>query len=156
MPRRCSNGASNGGAGMIPQNYASRFDITEEEAARISSAAPNETEFILVYELDGWWREEIWEKRKMRDDFVGMLANALALALCVPAGPQEKTASNLAADIARIGLEQGFIDESLSSVQKSCRLTWAQNWGVFMIYRACEYVAAGAFVAALYLALIAL
>lgn len=97
---------------MIPKNYASRFDITGEEAARISSAAPNEREFILVYELDGWWREEVWQKRKVRDEFVGMLANALSLALCVPAGPQEKTASNLAADIARIGLEQGFIDES--------------------------------------------
>ena len=116
---------------MIPQNYASRFDITEEEAARISSAAPNETEFILVYELDGWWREEIWEKRKMRDDFVGMLANALALALCVPAGPQEKTASNLAADIARIGLEQGFIDESFIECAKVLSVNMGAKLGAF-------------------------
>ena len=103
---------------MIPQNYASRFDISDAEAQRISSAAPNEAEFILVCEEEGWWREETWEKRKMRDDFVGMLANALSLALCVPAGPQEKTASNLAANIARIGLERGFIDESFVECAK--------------------------------------
>ena len=116
---------------MIPKNYASRFDITEEEAARISSAAPNETEFICVYELDGWWREEIWQKRKMRDEFVGMLANALALALCVPAGPQERAASNLAADITRIGLDQGLIDESHIESAKVLSVRMGAKLGAF-------------------------
>jgi hypothetical protein len=65
MPRRCRNGASNGGAVM-----------------------------------------------NNREECIEMLAQALALAVCAPNDQKVERASDLAQDIASIGLERGYIGES--------------------------------------------
>ena len=116
---------------MIPQNYTSRFDISDVEAERIGAAADSESEFVLVWESEDWWKEGAWERHTKREDCISMLVSALSLALCVPAGPQERTASNLAADIARIGLDQGLIDESHIESAKVLSVRMGAKLGAF-------------------------
>lgn len=38
-------------------DYAGKFDISEEEAARIWEVASNMNEFIEIWENTDWWRE---------------------------------------------------------------------------------------------------
>lgn len=47
-----------------------------------------------------------------RDECIEMLAQALALAVCAPDDEKERRASDVAAEIARIALERGYIVES--------------------------------------------
>ena len=47
-----------------------------------------------------------------RDECIDMLAQALALAVCARDDDKAERASDLAVEIARIGLERGYIGES--------------------------------------------
>ncbi len=47
-----------------------------------------------------------------RDECTDMLAQALALAVCARDDDKAERASDLAVEIARIGLERGYIGES--------------------------------------------
>jgi Tfp pilus assembly protein PilF len=47
-----------------------------------------------------------------RDECIEMLAQALALAICAPDDEKAERASDLAGDIADIGLARGYIGES--------------------------------------------
>jgi hypothetical protein len=46
------------------------------------------------------------------DEYIEMLAQALALAICAPDNDKAERASDLAGEIAGIGLERGYIGES--------------------------------------------
>lgn len=39
-------------------DYAARFDVSDDEAARIAEAVDTEAEFISVWENTDWWIDE--------------------------------------------------------------------------------------------------
>jgi len=57
-----------------------------------------------------------------RDEFVAKLSDALALAICAPDDEKAERASDLARDIADIGLGQGYIGESDIETAKALAL----------------------------------
>ena len=43
------------GSEMCIRDSAARFDITEDQAARIAAKAADEAEFIRIWENEDWW-----------------------------------------------------------------------------------------------------
>lgn len=62
-----------------------------------------------------------------RDECIEKLAQALALAICAPDDHKAKRASNLAGDIADIGLQRGYIGES--DIESAKALALVQLYG---------------------------
>lgn len=42
----------------LPNDYAARFDISEDQAKRIAQVANDEEEFVSIWENENWWVEE--------------------------------------------------------------------------------------------------
>ena len=62
-----------------------------------------------------------------RDECIEMLAQTLALAICAPDNEKAERASDLARDIAGIGLERGYIGES--DIETAKALALAELYG---------------------------
>ena len=66
-----------------------------------------------------------------RDEFVAKLSDALALAVCAPDDEKAERASDLAVEIARIGLERGYIGEPDIETAKALALVELYGEGAF-------------------------